>query len=52
MLIWSQTDTYTTVSYNYFDIYKNNTFDKCAGTLTLRHGNYATIEKISFWGEV
>lgn len=57
---WSQYDSFTTVEYNYFEqcngdieiisnkscgnIYRYNTFYKCRATLTLRHGNRATVE--------
>ena len=57
---WSQYDSFSTVEYNYFEqcdgeieiisskscgnIYRYNTFYKCAGTLTLRHGNRCTVE--------
>ena len=57
---WSQYDSFTTVEYNYFEqcngdieiisnkscgnIYRYNTFYKCQATLTLRHGNRATVE--------
>jgi len=57
---WSQYDSFTTVEYNYFEqcdgeieivsnkscgnIYRYNTFYKCQGTLTLRHGNRCTVE--------
>ncbi len=63
---WSMYDSYTTVEYNYFDkcdgeieiisnkschnTYRYNTFYKCAGTLTLRHGNYCTVEGNYFFG--
>lgn len=63
---WSMSDSYTTVDSNYFEncdgeieiisnksghnTFRNNTFDKCAGTLTLRHGNYATVERNLFLG--
>jgi poly(beta-D-mannuronate) lyase len=64
---WSQTDSYTTVEDNYFkkcdgeieiisnkschNTYRHNTFQACRGTLTLRHGNYATVEGNTFLGE-
>jgi len=64
---WSQTDSYTTVEDNYFkkcdgeieiisnkschNTYRHNTFEACRGTLTLRHGNYATVEGNTFLGE-
>jgi poly(beta-D-mannuronate) lyase len=57
---WSQYDSFTTVEYNYFEqcngeieiisskscgnIYRYNTFYRCQGTLTLRHGNRCTVE--------
>jgi poly(beta-D-mannuronate) lyase len=57
---WSMYDSFTTVEYNYFErcngeietisnkscgnIYRYNTFYKCQGTLTLRHGNRCTVE--------
>ena len=63
---WSQYDSYTTVEYNYFEacdgeieiisnkschnVYRYNTFYKCAGTLTLRHGNNCTVEGNYFDG--
>lgn len=63
---WSQTDSYTTVAGNYFwkcdgeieaisnksghNTYRRNTFDRCRTTLTLRHGNYATVEDNVFLG--
>lgn len=64
---WSQTDSYTLVDDNYFNrcdgeievisnkschnTYRHNTFHACEGTLTLRHGNYATVEDNFFFGE-
>jgi poly(beta-D-mannuronate) lyase len=64
---WSQTDSYTMVDDNYFNrcdgeievisnkschnTYRHNTFHACEGTLTLRHGNYATVEDNFFFGE-
>lgn len=63
---WSMTDSYTTVEDNYFEkcdgemevisnkschnIYRDNTFYACQGTLTLRHGNYALVENNFFFG--
>jgi poly(beta-D-mannuronate) lyase len=57
---WSMYDSFTTVEYNYFEkcngeietisnkscgnVYRYNTFYKCQGTLTLRHGNRCTVE--------
>jgi len=57
---WSMYDSFTTVEHNYFEqcngeieiisskscgnIYRYNTFYKCQGTLTLRHGNRCTVE--------
>lgn len=64
---WSMSDSYTTVEDNYFDncdgemevvsnkschnIYRNNTFYRCQGTLTLRHGNNNLVEGNKFLGE-
>lgn len=64
---WSMTDSYTTVENNYFDrcdgeievisnkschnTYKNNTFYKCQGTLTLRHGHDNLVEGNKFFGD-
>ena len=63
---YSQSDSFTTVEYNYFEecdgeieaisnkscgnIYRYNTFYKCAATLTLRHGNRCTVEGNYFIG--
>ncbi len=63
---FSLTDSYTTVETNYFEhcngeieiisnksghnIYRYNTFFECRGTLTLRHGNYATVNGNFFIG--
>lgn len=57
---WSMYDSFTTVEYNYFEqcngeieiisnkscgnVFRYNTFKDCEGTLTLRHGNRATVE--------
>jgi poly(beta-D-mannuronate) lyase len=57
---WSLYDSFTAIEYNYFEqcngeieiisnkscgnIYRYNTFYKCQGTLTLRHGNRCTVE--------
>ena len=57
---WSLYDSFTTVEYNYFEQcngeieiisnksfgnnFRFNTFKDCEGTLTLRHGNRATVE--------
>lgn len=64
---WSMTNSYTTVEDNYFEkcdgemevvsnkschnIYRQNIFYACQGTLTLRHGNYALVENNFFFGE-
>lgn len=64
---WSLTDSYTLVRHNVFEecdgeieiisnkscenTYFNNTFRKCAGTLTLRHGERCTVEGNYFLGE-
>ncbi|MEO0587463.1 MAG: polysaccharide lyase 6 family protein [Planctomycetota bacterium] len=32
------------------NVFRNNTFDRCAGTLTLRHGHRATVEGNFFLG--
>ena len=64
---WSMYDSYTTVEYNYFEqcdgeietisnkscenTYRYNTFYKCAGTLTLRHGNRCYVYGNYFDGE-
>lgn len=64
---WSQTNSFTIVENNYFEecdgeietisnksgnnIYRHNTFYKCKGTLTLRHGNHALVEGNFFFGE-
>lgn len=63
---WSMFDSFTTVEYNYFEhcngeteiisnksgnnVYRYNTFYECEGTLTLRHGNHATVEGNFFLG--
>ncbi|KAA3615271.1 MAG: DUF5123 domain-containing protein [Calditrichaeota bacterium] len=63
---WSLFDSYTTVENNYFErcngeieiisnksghnTFRYNTFYECAGTLTLRHGNYATVTGNFFIG--
>jgi poly(beta-D-mannuronate) lyase len=63
---WSQYDSFTTVEYNLFEecngeieiisnkscgnMYRHNTFIGCQGTLTLRHGNRATVEGNFFDG--
>jgi len=63
---WSMYDSFTTVEYNYFEecdgeteiisnkscgnVYRYNTFYKCAGTLTLRHGNRCSVYGNFFFG--
>ncbi len=63
---WSMYDSFTTVESNYFEhcsgeieiisnkscgnVYLNNTFYECEGTLTLRHGNRCTVEGNYFIG--
>ncbi len=64
---WSMYDSFTTVEYNLFEecngeieiisnkscgnTYRHNTFIGCQGTLTLRHGNRATVEGNYFDGK-
>lgn len=64
---WSMYPSYTTVENNYFEecngereiisnksfynVYRSNTFVRCQGTLTLRHGNKCTVEGNFFFGE-
>lgn len=64
---FSRSDSFTLVENNYFDrcdgeveivssksggnIFRNNTFSKSRGTLTLRHGNGSLIERNVFLGE-
>lgn len=64
---WSMYPSYTTVESNYFEdcngereiisnksyynVYRNNTFVRCQGTLTLRHGNDCIVEGNFFFGE-
>jgi len=64
---YSRTDSQTLVENNYFDrcdgeveiissksgknVFRNNTFSKSRGTLTLRHGNDNLIERNVFLGE-
>jgi poly(beta-D-mannuronate) lyase len=64
---WSLYDSFTIVEKNYFEecdgeieiisnkscgnIYRYNTFYKCDGTLTLRHGNRCVVESNFFLGE-
>ncbi len=64
---WSMYDSYTTVEYNYFEAcdgeaeiisnkscentYRYNTFYRCSGTLTLRHGNRCYVYGNFFFGE-
>lgn len=64
---WSMYDSYTLVEKNYFEecdgeieiisnkscenIYRYNTFYRCDGTLTLRHGNRCTVESNFFIGK-
>jgi poly(beta-D-mannuronate) lyase len=64
---WSMSDSRTVVEHNYFEecdgeaeiisskscenIYRYNTFVRCSGALTLRHGNRCTIEGNFFLGE-
>jgi poly(beta-D-mannuronate) lyase len=63
---WSMYDSHTLVEENYFEgcsgeieiisnkscenVYRNNTFVDCEGTLTLRHGNRCTVEGNFFLG--
>jgi len=63
---WSMFDSYTIVENNYFEYcngeieiisnkscnntFRYNTFYECKGTLTLRHGNFATVESNFFLG--
>jgi len=63
---WSMYSSYTTVENNYFErcngeheiisnkscynTYRHNTFIECKGALTLRHGNYCTVEGNYFFG--
>ena len=63
---WSMYDSFTTVEENYFNrcngeaeiisskscgnVYRANTFDSCAGALTLRHGNRCRVEGNFFFG--
>ncbi|MFA7229105.1 MAG: polysaccharide lyase 6 family protein [Melioribacteraceae bacterium] len=63
---WSMYPSYTTVENNYFEqcngereiisnksfynTYRHNTFVECRGALTLRHGNYCTVEGNYFFG--
>ncbi len=63
---YSLTNSNTIVEYNYFDrcngeheiisskscqnIYRNNTFYECQGTLTMRHGNETLVESNYFFG--
>ena len=63
---YSLENSNTVVEYNYFDrcngeheiisskscqnIYRNNTFNECQGTLTMRHGNETLIENNFFFG--
>ena len=63
---WSMYDSYTLIENNYFEhcngeteiisnkscknTYRHNTFYECEGTLTLRHGNEATVEQNIFYG--
>lgn len=63
---WSMYDSYTVVESNYFErcngeteiisnkscenIFRYNTFYECEGTLTLRHGNRATVQGNFFFG--
>lgn len=64
---WSMYPSHTIVENNYFEdcngereiisnksffnIYRHNTFVRCKGTLTLRHGNKCTVEGNFFFGE-
>lgn len=64
---WSLYDSFTTVEWNLFEecngeteiisskscgnIYRSNTFRRCQGTLTLRHGNRCLVEGNFFFGE-
>lgn len=64
---WSLYDSFTSLERNYFEecdgeieiisnkscgnIYRYNTFYKCDGTLTLRHGNRCVVESNFFFGE-
>ena len=64
---WSMYDSYTVVEQNLFEecngeaeiisskscgnIYRNNTFRRCQGALTLRHGNRCLVEGNFFFGE-
>lgn len=61
---YSQSSSYTTVEFNYFhdnngeieiisnksghNIYRYNTFESSSGLLTLRHGNYCTVDSNYF----
>ncbi len=63
---YSMSDSYSVVEYNYFEqcngeieiisnksghnTFRTNTFYECDGTLTLRHGNFATVEGNFFIG--
>ena len=63
---YSMSDSYSVVEYNYFErcngeteiisnksghnTFRINTFYECDGTLTLRHGNFATVEGNFFIG--
>ena len=63
---WSMYDSYTLVEHNYFEhcngeieiisnkschnTYRYNTFFECRGTLTLRHGNFASVYSNFFIG--
>lgn len=64
---WSMYPSYTTVESNYFEdcngereiisnksfynVYRSNTFVRCRGTLTLRHGNKCIVDGNFFFGE-
>lgn len=64
---YSLTNSNTIVEYNYFDrcngeheiisskscqnIYRNNTFNECQGTLTMRHGKETLVEGNYFFGK-
>ncbi len=63
---YSMSDSYSVVEYNYFEhcdgeteiisnksghnTFRSNTFYECDGTLTMRHGNFATVEGNFFIG--
>ncbi|MEO0470962.1 MAG: polysaccharide lyase 6 family protein [Bacteroidota bacterium] len=63
---YSLTNSQTIVEYNYFDrcngeheiisnkscqnVFRNNTFHECQGTLTMRHGNETLVEGNYFFG--